>query len=60
MRASTENVIAEVANLIERVGALPAGRQASFAGIKRDSEQLDLDGLGLAPEVVRMLRSPSQ
>jgi phage head maturation protease len=60
MKTSTESVIAEVANLIERVGSLPAGRQSSFKSIKHDADQLDLDGMGLAPEVVRMLRSPAQ
>lgn len=59
MRSNTENVIREVANLIEQVGNLPAGRVASFKAIQQAAaaQSETFEGLGLAPEVVRMLRS---
>lgn len=63
MRANTESVIAEVANLIEQVGKLPAGRQASFKAIASAAENqaIDWESMGFAPEVVAMLkRSPSE
>lgn len=61
MRRDTENVIVAVADLIDRVGKLPAGQKASFKAIQRDFRATTetFEGLGLAPEVVRMLtRSP--
>ena len=62
MRVNTENVIREVANLITKVGDLPAGRVASFKAIQRDAGQIaeDFEGLGFTPEVARMLRSPKE
>jgi HK97 family phage prohead protease len=57
MRLNTENVIREVANLIDQVGKLPAGRQASFKAIagQAQAQSIDWASMGLVPEVVRML-----
>jgi hypothetical protein len=58
MKAAAEEAIANVANLIEQVGNLPAGRQASFKTIQEaaGSQAVDWESLGFAPEVVRMLK----
>lgn len=61
MRRDTENVINAVADVLDRVGSLPAGQRTSFKNIKRDFENQAnaFEGMGLAPEVVRMLRRPT-
>jgi len=62
MRVNTENVIREVANLIDQVGKLPAGRQTSFSAIADTaaSKSIDWASMGMAPEVIALLEQRSK
>lgn len=61
IRHDTEVVIESVANLIAQIGALPAGRTASFKAIAQAAEKqaVDWKSMGFDPEVVRMLERGS-